>query len=552
MHQTVAGANVARVVGVFGLIAVLAGSGVPAGGQDLSLELCTELVARPSLRALYRDGCRPLWVDLAGRTLPAGAEALRLLQSVGVDGLDPDDYAVTRADGPVAFELDLSDAVLRYARDLHVGRVEPRTLHPQFAAAHEGDDVGAWVRTAASSNALPALAVRSRPTDVRYAALAAALAQYRGLAGAEPLGSVTGTTRVRPGDAYAGAGGLWERLRLLGDAPLAGQPPLDGVYAGAVVDAVKAFQERHGLDPDGTLGPRTFEALAVPLSWRIRQIEMAMERLRWQPHAAEDRLLEVNIPLFRLWAWDSLPASGPPAFTSRVIAGRAALTPTPVFTAVLTDILFRPYWNVPRSIVVKEILPVLRTDPRYLQTHEMEVVAGPGDRSPVLGDGPAAIEQLRRGLARLRQRPGPANSLGRLKFSFPNEHDVYMHDTPARALFQRSRRDFSHGCVRVEDAVGLAEWALNDPAWTRERITASMDADVSTRAPVRRAVRVVLSYSTAAVDPVRNTVLFAADIYGHDEALDAALKGRLPAADAAGVHVDEVRGGIVADAAAPD
>lgn len=540
-----------RAARVLFVIAALTSWSDPARSEDLAAQVCAQLAVRPSLLAFYRGDCQPVWIDHAGRTRPAGDEAMRLLRSAAADGLDPSDYAVSPLNGPVAFELDLSEAVLQYARDLHMGRVDPRSIGFQLNVPRDGHDFESWVRDAATANALPALAETLRPRDAQYGALAAALARYRRLAADVPQGTLARATRVRAGEPYADVSGLWARLVLLGDAP-SGDPPVGELYAGAVVEAVKAFQRRHGLDVDGTLGPRTFDALAVPLPWRVRQLELAMERLRWLPHAADGRLLVVNIPMFRVWAWDRVPTQGAPSFTTGVIVGRALGTQTPVFSASLTEIIFQPYWNVPRSIVVKEILPAVRKDPLYLQKHDMEVVVGQGDRVPVLGSGPDVVERLRRGEARLRQRPGATNSLGRIKFSFPNENDVYMHDTPARALFSRSRRDFSHGCVRVEDPVGLAEWVFADPRWSRDAIAASMDAATPSRVTVARPVRVLIFYNTAAADPATGAALFAEDIYRHDPRLDAALRARSPAPDASRVDVDEVRTGIVADAAPPD
>lgn len=185
-------------------------------------------------------------------------------------------------------------------------------------------------------------------------------------------------------------------------------------------------------------------ALNVPLPSRVRQIELALERLRWLPHLDNQRFVAVNIPMFRLWAWDGIRPGGVASFQSGVIVGRALDTRTPVFVEELRDIVFRPYWNVPSSILRHEILPAIAKRPDYLRSHDMEVVSGPGQ--PL----------------RVRQRPGPANALGLVKFVFPNDDDVYMHGTPAQALFGRARRDFSHGCVRVEDPVGFAQWALAD------------------------------------------------------------------------------------------
>lgn len=245
----------------------------------------------------------------------------------------------------------------------------------------------------------------------------------------------------------------------------------------------------------------------VPLSARVRQIDLALERLRWLPHLDEERFLGINIPMFQLWAWDGTRPDGKASFQTDVIVGRALNTRTPVFVEEMEYIVFRPYWNVPTSIVRNEILPAMAKQPEYLRRHNMEIVSAP--------DAPI----------RIRQRPGPTNALGLVKFVFPNDDGVYLHGTPAPALFAKVRRDFSHGCVRAKDPVGLAEWALADqPEWTRERILAAMHGNESLRVDLARPIRVILFYLTAVVMPEDGTVHFAKDIYGHDARLDRMLK----------------------------
>ncbi len=211
----------------------------------------------------------------------------------------------------------------------------------------------------------------------------------------------------------------------------------------------------------------------------------------------------------------------------KVIVGRAVGTRTPVFVEQMREVIFRPYWNVPRSILRHEILPVLARDPNYLRRQNMEVVQGEGDDARVVGVTADAIDGLRRGVLRLRQRPGPQNSLGLIKFPFPNEENVCMHGTPAVALFASSRRDYSHGCIRVEDPVRLAEWVLQDrPEWDRDRMLAATAGPSSIQVKLARPIQVLLFYTTAAVMPGDGSVHFAEDIYGYDVRLDRALARR--------------------------
>jgi murein L,D-transpeptidase YcbB/YkuD len=330
---------------------------------------------------------------------------------------------------------------------------------------------------------------------------------------------------VKPRDPYPNLEALARQLAALAD--LASDVPVPALYEGAIVDGVRRFQERHGLEPDGVLGRGTIAALNVPMAERVVQIELALERLRWMPHLSTDRFLAVNIPMFQLWGWDGVPPDGAPTFGMRVIVGRALSTETPVFVEEMRHVIFRPYWNVPPSILRGEVVPALRKDPRYLEKHDMEIVAGQSDRSPVVPATPENIARLGSGSLRVRQRPGPSNSLGLVKFVFPNDDNIYMHGTPAPQLFGRPRRDFSHGCIRVQDPVSLAEWVLaGEPEWTRERIVGAMNGTSPQQVNLARPVQVILFYITAVVMPGDGTVRFAEDIYRHDARLRKALAGR--------------------------
>jgi murein L,D-transpeptidase YcbB/YkuD len=212
--------------------------------------------------------------------------------------------------------------------------------------------------------------------------------------------------------------------------------------------------------------------------------------------------------MFRLWGLEGLDREYRPSFGTDVIVGRALNTRTPVLLEDLEYIVFKPYWNIPTSILRGEILPAIRRTPDYLQRHNMEIVAGQSDDSAVVPITSATLDRLRQGTLRVRQRPGADNALGLVKFVFPNDVNVYMHGTPAPELFKRARRDFSHGCIRVADPVGLAEWVLAaKPDWNRDRIVAAMDASGSTRVILDRPIRVVLFYLTAVVFAEDDTFL---------------------------------------------
>jgi len=486
-----------------------------------------------------------IWVDGAGHPTSNAIQALSLIERAADDGLLPDEYQYeelallssrlggepSRIEDRSRFEAGLSEAIIRLFHDVHEGRVDPRAIGFQLNAPPDRRDYAAELRQASADRRLREKLNELRPPLAQYRLLQGALARYRMLAvdDGDQIVPASVNSVVRPGDRYQWTGRLGQRLRKLGDLSASEEGSVDPArYEGAVVESVKRFQARHGLEPDGVIGKATIEAFRVPLRWRVRQIELALERLRWLPQLGEQRLLVVNIPMFQLWAWDRIPPDGSPQFRMSVIVGRALGTQTPVFVAMMREVVFRPYWNVPRSILQHEILPALVRDPRYLDRHDMEIVRGDGDSASVVDLTDDAIASLRRGALRLRQRPGPRNSLGLIKFESPNEESVYMHGTPAQALFARPRRDFSHGCVRVEDPVGLAQWVLNDDRrWNRDRIVAATTASSSTRVDVPEPVQVILFYTTVAVMPDDGTVRFAADIYGHDARLDRALAQRV-------------------------
>jgi murein L,D-transpeptidase YcbB/YkuD len=212
----------------------------------------------------------------------------------------------------------------------------------------------------------------------------------------------------------------------------------------------------------------------------------------------------------------------------RVVVGKALEHRTPIFVARMEHVVFRPYWNPPYGIAVREIVPHARRDPSYLGREDFEIVSSGDEGAPALPPSPENLTQVVAGKLHVRQRPGPRNALGLAKFIFPNESDVYMHGTPATALFSRARRDFSHGCIRLEDPVALAVWVLRDqPGWTRARIEAAMQAARPTRVNLREPLTVVLFYDTVHVNS-EAVVFFVDDIYGHDRQLDAALAQGYP------------------------
>jgi murein L,D-transpeptidase YcbB/YkuD len=369
----------------------------------------------------------------------------------------------------------------------------------------------------------------SEPRTAQYLLLRQALAQYRQLAASVGFASLPFATPVKPGQRYSGAAELRRLLVAVGDLRPADMQTVSDDYAPPLVAAVRRFQARHGLAADGIIGRQTLAQLTTPLGWRARQIELSLERYRWAPAPVDGPYILINVPAFNLTAYRSSVTAGPPDLEMEIIVGEAVERhQTPVFTADMKYVVFRPYWNVPYQIAARELVPQIRRSRDYMDNQHLEIVEHYNDAS-ILPASDENLARVARGRLALRQRPGPDNALGLAKFLFPNPYDVYLHSTPARSLFARRRRDFSHGCMRVENPQGLAEFVLEgDSAWTPETIRAAMQSGQDGRwVRTPGAIPVLVLYATAGVEP-DGTVLFFEDIYERDAALDEHLAATLP------------------------
>ena len=474
--------------------------------RALCLALAGIFVSPPELR----------WIRDGAPTAQA-ISLIRALESSALAGLDPADY-----DGPLwaerlaslhspgaqsAFDEALTQAAERYVADLSSGRIDPReagaALRPEGAL-----DARAFVRALAGADDVEESLRGIEPRLPDYHRALRALREYAELARRDPAVRLEAAAMVNPGDRWMGTPRLAERLALLGDLRVPhGSADL---YDGAIVDAVRRFQERHGLSPDGRIGPATLRALNVPLPARVAQLQLAIERLRWLPQRYAAPPIVVNIPEYRLRAY------GPPdVLALRVVVGTAYEHPTPIFASVVEKVVFRPPWNVPASIEREELADQFERDPAALARLGFEAL----DEQDRPVEPPEAIAGLRSGALRLRQAPGPKNALGLVKFDLPNPYGVYLHGTPAQRLFARERRDFSHGCIRVEHADELAARLLG---WPLERVRAAMlgDRTLTVALPVRLPVLVL--YATALVRE-DGTVQFFEDVYGADADLQRAL-----------------------------
>jgi murein L,D-transpeptidase YcbB/YkuD len=505
--------------------------------------LCRTLAAWPlaSASGLTAAADGSGWLE-GGRPGRLAAEALELLASADSHGLDPQDYAVEllrrelQSPSWPAATLDglLGAAMERYLGDLSQGRVDPRRLHADFAPVRrDGFDAAAALAAALQRRRLADAVREATPRVPPYEPLRDALRRYRGLGAhaawaeslpALPSGPRGRGPRLEAGQAWPGLDLLARRLEALGDL-MAGTPRLER-YEGALVDAVRGFQRRHGLDDDGVVGAGTLAQLQVSPARRVRQIELTLERLRWTPLEQGPRQITINVPEFVLRAYEVRDGRLEVRATMKVIVGRAMKTQTPLFDEDMRFIEFSPYWNVPPSIARGEVVPRLRRDPGYWTREGFEFVGAGG--SVVTALSPADLDAVLAGRMRIRQRPGPRNALGDIKFVFPNHDNIYLHHTPATQLFERGRRDFSHGCIRVEQPVALALFALQrQPGWDEARIRQAMEAGKSVTLRLDEPVPVLIAYATALVKEGR--LHFFDDLYGHDRVLDAALKQPRPA-----------------------
>jgi L,D-transpeptidase YcbB len=488
---------------------------------------------KAAVQDFYNDAAYQLAWTRGGQVTPQALQLITILDFANQKGLDSQDYDGTKwpdrvkalqAPGGatesalVKLDVALTVSAIRYSIDLHMGKVDPKTLHKDFDPDREKHDPGEFLwKNVVNASDLKAVFAQIEPPYPGYQRALVALQKYLQLSREEvpdPLPQVK--KAVAPGQEYEAVGKLVKRLQFLGDLPASVSVPENNTYSGAVVEGVKKFQARHGLEAQGKLGPQTISELNRPLSERVEALRLTLERWRWVPHNFSQPPVVVNIPEFLLRAYDE---PGKPSLIMPVVVGRAMRTETPVLEEDMKYVVFWPYWNVPPSILRGEIVPKLAKDTAYLQKNNYEVTTYSGQ---VVTDGVVSddvLAQLRAGKLMVRQKPGPKNALGLIKFIFPNDNNVYLHSTPAQALFSETRRDFSHGCIRVEDPRALATWVLrNNPGWTREKVDAAFKAEKQLQVNLTNPIPVLIVYGTAVAEE-DGQVYFFSDIYGNDKKL---------------------------------
>jgi murein L,D-transpeptidase YcbB/YkuD len=507
--------------------------GIPLGAAQVLAEFYTG------------RGFEPAWGD------PARVrELLDLLLAAPEHGLDQSDFfldqlqslagqAGTDASQSAERDLLLTEALVRYGYQRRFGKVDPETLEPAWnfgrGFANEADAATVLAEAVAAPSLAEYLSQKLAPGPW-YRQLQVSLARYRAIVAAGGWPEMPAGPALRAGDRDLRVVTLRERLRIEGDLTPGEEVAEPELFDEGLAAAVRAFQGRHSLATDGVVGAGTLAALNVPAASRVEQIRMSLERVRWLAGAAPDTYVVVNVAGFRV----GFVRERRLIWSSRVVVGRAARQ-TPVFRGEMTYVELNPTWTVPPTILREDVLPKVRNDPGYLRRENITVLDRDGRRVD-----PSSVNWSTAGRAyTLRQEPGPANALGRIKLMFPNPHAVYLHDTPATELFERPERTFSSGCIRVEDPLALAELVLDSPAWSRARLEAKIANGTTQRINLPRPVPVLLVYLTAVADS-DGTTRFYRDVYDRDPPLLRAMYGpvRLRLPKVAGVGPAEKMGPV--------
>lgn len=484
----------------------------------------------------------PAWCSTSG-ILPQAESLIEEITGAHTEGLTPDAYHLPkiisfldkikkkRASGDIVdpemladFDLLLTDAFMLYGSHLLAGRVNPETLHTDWKVVIPTADLINTLQSALHLNQIKKALRDLTPSHTGYTKLKEYLAHYRNIEREAHGSSLLPGTSLRKGDKGTSVQHLRERLIILGDLDASGKDPAD-LFDETVEVAVLRFQKRHGLKQDGIVGKRTLKMLNTPIQKRVRQIELNMERWRWIPRDLGNRYLVVNIADFKLWVTENRRR----VLEMRVIVG-SPYRRTPVFSAKMTYMVINPYWNIPHKLAIKDVLPKIQKNVNYIEQQGIKVFKDWSNGAAEIHPETILWDQIeaRNFTYKLRQDPGPRNSLGRIKFIIPNKFAVYLHDTPERSHFKETNRDVSSGCIRVEKPIELAEYLLeNDSEWTRETLMEAIDKGSQKVVKLKNPITVHLQYWTAWVDET-DGINFRNDIYDRDRHLDLALKERLP------------------------
>ncbi len=485
-----------------------------------------------SLSEIYHDNkLQPFWIE-DGKPGPRAADILAVLKDAESHGLNPASYFVDKVDqywdskdtaGLVRLDILLTMGMMRYVADQREGRMEPRALDPKlFAGARDVEvDWEALREKVFEAPDMKAFMEQQAPPFLQYRELQKILIEYRAIAAKGGWPSIPAGKVLKPDMEDQRILAVRKRLAATGDQAIENMD--SAVFDTALVEAVKQFQKRHNLNQDGVIGNQTMAAMNVPVSSRIDQIIINMERYRWLKRPKDNRMVAVNIAGFEAVAGKP----GKIEVKMPVIVGKT-YHKTPVFSDMIKYVDFNPFWNVPNSIARNEMLPKLKKNPDYLGTKNMRIFQGWDPDSPELD--PTTIDwsnvsKKDMNRYRIRQDPGPDNALGTLKIIFPNKYNVYLHDTPSHGLFKQERRAFSHGCIRMGQPAEMAAWVLGgeEKGWTVARVNEIVASRKRKVVSLDQPMPVYILYRTAFVDPEDHTLYFYEDIYGRDQLLAKAL-----------------------------
>ena len=479
----------------------------------------------------HGNGLQPFWIR-NGKPSPRAADILAVLKDAESHGLDPASYFVDKihrywdrkdTTGLVRLDILLTLGMMRYVADQREGRMEPHEFDPElFATARDVEvDWDVLRQTAFETTDMKAFLDQQAPPFFQYRELQKKLADYRALAAKGGWPSIPAGNALKPGMEDQRVTIIRKRLAVTRE--LTPENMDSAVFDAALAEAVKRFQKRHNLNPDGVVGNQTLATMNVPVAARIKQIIINMERYRWLKRRMDDRLVAVNIAGFEA-------AAGKPGkfdLTMPVIVGKT-YHKTPVFSDTIKYVVINPYWNLTTSIASNETLPRLKKDPHYLEKHHMRIFQGWGPDAPELDATTidwSKVSKKDMNRYRVRQDPGPDNALGTLKLVFPNKYNVYLHDTPAHGLFKQERRAFSHGCIRMDRPAEMAAWVLGgeEKGWSLARVNEIVASRKRQVVVLDQPMPVYILYRTAFVNPEDNTLYFYEDIYGRDQLLAKAL-----------------------------
>ncbi|MBB3063810.1 L,D-transpeptidase family protein [Limibacillus halophilus] len=473
-----------------------------------------------------------LWVG-EDRALPSAFRLGEVLKNADEEGLDPTDYhspaiqallASAKVDLLAPLEIRLTQSLVRYGADLNGGRLVPRQVDPELFVYPRDLDRYALLQAVAGGGDVSEILAGLAPQDDSYRALKSVLARYRLLAAMGGWNKIGDGSTLDPGVRDDRVIALRTRLRTTGELRVAdeGIPDDPRLYDATLQRAVERFQANHGLGVDGRVGKNTLAHLNTSVEARVQQILANLERERWVAGKPVGRHLAVNLADFTLRLYDE----GREVFTSKVVIG-TPYNRTPVFRRDMTYLEINPFWNVPPSIAGKELLPKIRKNPAYLEENGYELFSSWSDSATLVDPHTVDWGAVTAGRFpyKIRQKPGIDNALGRIKFMLPNEFNIYLHDTPAKALFSRAERSFSHGCVRVDKPIDLAVAVLQDEAtWNRELVVAAIEKGERRVVSLAKPLPVQIDYQTAWVNDA-GVLQFRGDVYGRDALLISALLG---------------------------